>query len=292
MQKTLLLSLLVPGALLAQENASFQDRMDARNEAIGGSLGFDFTSQYFFRGIRQENQGVIAQPWINLGINVHNGDEGGLHNVNVVLGQWNSLHDGPTGGAGGVWYESRFYAGVEADFGERWHFGIRYNTYASPNGAAAALGRPVQELAFSAQWDDSGVISENFSLKPRVTIARELSGQRDQGSDRGIYAEVAIAPDWVIGKLGESDMTLTLPATLGLSFGDYYENVGGGGDETFGYLQVGGVLSAPLDFLPARMGPWSGHVGLHALLLGDSTDRRNGGDSAELIFEFGMKTEF
>tara|TARA_R110002072_G_scaffold228234_3_gene385055 strand:- start:34512 stop:35381 length:870 start_codon:yes stop_codon:yes gene_type:complete len=289
MQKTILLSFLVPGVLLAQENASFQERVDARNEAIYGNLGFDVTSQYFFRGLRQENQGVIVQPWINLGINVHEGD-GELRNLNVVMGQWNSLHDGPTGGAGGIWFESRFYLGVEAQVGDRLHFGVRYNTYASPNGVG--LGRPIQELQFSGRFDDAGVFSEDFSLQPTLTIAAELVGQRDFGSDKGIYAELAVAPAWTIGKLGESDMTLTLPATLGLSLGDYYENAGGGGDDFFGYLQAGGVVSAPLDFMPARLGPWSGHVGLHMLLLGDSTDRRNGGDALEFIFEFGMSTEF
>ena len=34
------------------------------------------------------------------------------------------------------------------------------------------------------------------------------------------------------------------------------------------------------------------YPGLHALLLGDNNERRNGGDGAELIFEFGMSTFF
>jgi len=124
MQKTILLSFLVPGILMAQENATFQERADARDQAISGELGLDFTSQYFFRGIRQENQGVIAQPWINLGMNVYEGEDT-LRNLNVVFGQWNSLHDGATAGAGGIWAESRFYMGVEGQFGDRWHAGIR-----------------------------------------------------------------------------------------------------------------------------------------------------------------------
>lgn len=286
MQKTILLSLLVPGVLMAQENASFQDRVDARNEAISGSLGFDFTSQYFFRGIIQENQGIIAQPWINLGVNAYEG-EGTLRNLNVVFGQWNSLHEDQTNG-GGAWYESRFHLGVEGQIGERWHAGIHYRTYSFPNVGA----RPVQELTITARFDDAGIISEDFSLQPTVTIAKELVGQRDGGNDKGIYAEIAVSPTWVIGQLGESDVTLTLPATLGLSLGDYYENAGGGGDDFLGFLQAGGVLSAPLDFMPARLGPWSGHVGLHLLLLGDNNGDRMRADTGELIFEFGMSTNF
>lgn len=291
MQKTILATLLVPGLLLAQQDASFQERVDARTKAISGRLGFDFTSQYFFRGIQQENQGVIAQPSLDLSLNVHEGERG-LHDVNVVTGIFESLHSGPTGGAGGIWYESRFYLGVEGQFGERFHGGVRYNTYSTPNGAAPALGRPVQELQFQVGFDDIGIFSDSLALHPTVTVALELVGQRDAGNDKGIYTEVAVGPSWNIGQLGESDLTLTAPAKLGLSFGDYYERPGGGGDDFFGYFQAGGVLSAPLDFMPARLGPWQGHVGLHLILLGNNTDRRNGGDSGEIFFEFGMSTEF
>ena len=289
MQKTILLSLLLSTTLLAQESPSFQERVDARNKAISGKLGVDFTTQYFFRGIVQENQGVIAQPWLDLGIHAYEGD-GALRNLNLVIGQWNSLHSQQTqgGGSGGVWYESRFYLGLEAQVGERWHVGARYNTYSFPNSGTT----PIQELALTARFDDAGVFAEDFSLQPTLTIAKELYGQRDGGNDKGTYAQFGVAPAWVIGKLGQSDMTLTLPGTVGLSLGDYYEQGGGGGDDFFGYMQAGAVLSAPLDFMPARLGPWSAHVGLHLLLLGNNNKNFNNGDNGEFIFEFGMVTEF
>lgn len=81
----------------------------APEKFVSGSMGVDFTTAYFFRGIVQENQGVISQPWVELGYNLHSADEG-LKSVDLVFGVWNSLHDGPTGGAGGIWYESDFYA--------------------------------------------------------------------------------------------------------------------------------------------------------------------------------------
>lgn len=297
MQKTILAALFVPGLLLAQQDASFQERVDARTKAISGRLGFDFTSQYFFRGIQQENQNIIGQPSLDLSLNVHDGERG-LRRLNVVTGIFESLHDGPTGGAGGIWYESRFYLGVEAQFGERFHGGVRYNTYSTPNGAALALVRPIQELQFHVRLDDAGIFSNSVSLQPTATVAIELVGQRDLANDRGIYAELAIAPAWSIGQLGSSELTLSAPAKLGMSFGNYYQRPriagggGGGGDDFIGYLQAGGVLSAPLNFMPARLGPWEGHVGLHLILLGNNADRRNGGDEAELFLEFGMSTTF
>lgn len=293
MQKTILVTLFVPGLLFAQQNASFQERVDARAAAISGRLGFDMTSQYFFRGIQQENQGIIVQPSLDLAMNLRKGDDG-IRNLNVVTGIRESLHDGPTGGAGGIWYESQFYLGVTAEFGERFRGGIRYNTYSSPNGAATALGRPVQELQFQLGFDDAGIFSQDFSLNPTATIAAELVGQRDAGADRGIYAEVAVEPSWDLSQMGDGALSLSVPARIGLSLGDYYERptVGGGGDDFLGFFQAGGVLTAPLDFMPARMGPWTGHVGLHALFLGNNTDRRNGGDAFEIFFEFGMSTQF
>lgn len=289
MQKTIFVSLLLPCALLAQENTSFQERIDARDAAISGRLSFDFTTQYFFRGIVQENKGIIVQPSIDLSMKVLEGDDT-LRKLNVVVGQWNSLHSDQTnsGGSGGVWYESRFYLGVESQLGERWHAGLRYNTYSFPNSG----NTPIQEFALSVRFDDAGVFSESFSLQPTLTIAKEVSGQRDGGNDKGTYAELAIAPSWTIGTLGQSDLTLTIPGKVGTSLGGYYERPAGGGDDFFGYLQGGAVLSNQLDFLPAGLGPWNAHVGLHLLLLAGNTKSYNSGDNAEFIFEFGMSTEF
>ena len=291
MRSTILISWTLCSAALAQSSPTFEQRTAERGEAIHGALGFDFTSQYFFRGIRQEAAGIIGQPWIDLSLDLVDGDSG-LRDLDIVFGQWNSLHDGRTGGAGGVWYESRFYLGVEAEVGERMRFGVRYNTYDTPNGSAIALARPIQEVAFYGAYNDSGLISDDFQLNPTVTIAYETVGQRDRGGDRGTYAEFAVAPAWDIGHYGGNEITLTVPTRLGLSFGDYYERTGGGNDDFLGYLQAGGVVSAPLTFLPARLGPWTGHFGVHALVLGDNNQARNGGDTLEVFIEFGMSTTF
>lgn len=292
MQKTILATLFVPGLLFAQQNASFQERVDARSDAISGRLGLDITSQYFFRGLQQENQGIIAQPRLDLAMNVYDGDSG-LRNLSVVTGVMESLHSGPTGSTGGIWYESQFHIGVDGRFGERFRGGIRYATFSSPNGSAVALARPVQELQFHVGFDDAGVMG-NFSLNPRAMVAIEMVGQRDAGADRGIYAEIGVAPTLELQEMGDGNMTLSFPVRLGLSLGDYYERptIGGGGDDFFGFIQGGGVLTMPLNFLPESMGPWTGHCGLHALILGNNADRRNGGDEFEIFFEFGMATQF
>ena len=165
MRKTTFATLLLSCTVLAQDNPSFEERAAARAAAFHGSLGLDFTSQYFFRGILQENQGIIAQPWINLSMDMLEESDTGLQTMKFIMGQWNSLHDGPSGvGASNTpaWYESRFYVGVEGQIADRYHPSLRYNIYSNPNGSPTGFGRPVQELEFGLRFDDTGVFSDNF----------------------------------------------------------------------------------------------------------------------------------
>jgi hypothetical protein len=155
----------------------------------------------------------------------------------------------------------------------------------------------VQELVFTLEYDDRGEITDAFEggLRPSVTLAFEMDGQRDaivSGGSTGAYLGIGVEPSFKIGEIDEGDLTLSLPATLGLGLWDYYERATGGDNDFFGYLQVGGVLTMPLRFFPKSMGPWDGHVGLHWLMLGDNNEERNDRDWSELIFEFGFTTEF
>lgn len=289
MRRTLVAGLVLSSVAVAQDPPP----------AIHGNLGLDLTSQYFFRGILQENQGIIVQPSVELGFGLYEAEgEGTLHSLDVRFGLWNSLHDGPTGGTGGIWYESNFYLGVDAHLGERLLTGFTYKAYDTPNGTAsfAKNGAPVQELIFSFDYDDHGMWFESIEsgLRPSLVVAFEVAGQRDVAANghAGIYAGLGIAPQFVIGQVGEGNLTLTVPVTLGLSLRDYYERAAGGNNDFFGFLDIGAELSAPLKFLPARVGPWEGEVGMHLLFLGDNNEARNSGDAAELILSAGFSTYF
>lgn len=296
MRRTVATCLGLSAVLAAQETRP--DPQATPPKVVSGRFGFDFTSQYFFRGLVQENQGAIWQPYVELNWGLLEGD-GDLRKLDFKFGLWNSVHDEKTGGAG-VWYESNFYFGVEAQIGERLTAGLTYSIYDSPNGSPtfSKNGRPVEELVFSFDYDDRGQWFESLAsgLQPSLVLAVELDGQRDviNGAGHvGIYAGLGIEPSFVIGKLADGDLTFSIPTTLGLSLRDYYERtIGGGNDDFFGYLQVGAELSAPLTFLPSRMGPWTGRAGAHFLLLGDNNETRNGGDVAEVIFTLGFETVF
>lgn len=278
--------------ILLSSLAIGQDGRHDQNTAppvVHGAFGIDFTNQYFFRGILQENQGIIAQPWVTLGWNLHSADDG-VKSVDLNVGQWNSLHDGPTGSGGGqtMWYESDFFASLSASVGDRWTVGSTYTAYHSPNGRFGT----VEEIAFSAAFDDKGLLGETFSgLQPSVLVAFETRGQADAGSKVGVYGQIALAPSFEAGKLGDMDVTLSVPVTIGLSLSDYYE-FGTGSDDALGFVQVGVKASMPLNFMPKRCGPWEGSIGLHYIALGDNNELVNNGDNGELMFTLGLSTSF
>ncbi|HEX6810461.1 MAG TPA: hypothetical protein VF384_02455 [Planctomycetota bacterium] len=267
----------------------------ASPKVVSGEMGLRFTSQYFFRGIVQENQGIIAQPWLELGYDLYEGKDT-VKNLDLTFGLWNSLHDGPTGSGGSgqsMWYESDFYIGLSADVGERLTLGMTYTSYYGANGV-----RPnVQELAFSAVYNDEKgklISSVESGLQPSVVLAFELDGQADGGTagNLGTYLQLGVEPSWNIGKIGKTDVTLAVPVTMGFSLKDYYENAGD--DEFFGFFDVGAVASCALPWMPSRLGPWTADLGLHWLVLGDTNQERfgTGGDSSELIISLGASTTF
>jgi hypothetical protein len=71
-----------------------------------------------------------------------------------------------------------------------------------------------------------------------------------------------------------------------LSLSDYYE--GPDGDETFGYLNVGGVISAPLTPATSKFGAWSVKGGVEIYTFGDTTKLFNNGDRGKAVVTFGV----
>ena len=248
---------------------------------ISVATGADFSHAYFFRGIVQERSGVVAQPFFEVSFNLFEGTEG-LNNVSLTVGQWNSLHSGPSGSDGppanvGAWYESDFYTGVS--FGvDNWDFGVTYTTYLSPNDSFGT----VKELALNFSFDDSAWLGP-LALSPHIAMAVELDGQADGGGGEGVYVEFGVAPAI---PLGESPISLTVPATLGLSLSDYYEETPGN-DSVFGFADIGVVATLPLP-IDGSYGIWEVNGGLHLMTLGDALTAFNGGDGLQAVGTFGF----
>jgi hypothetical protein len=250
--------------------------VDPNPGAISFTGAFDAANAYFFRGIPQDDTGVVMWPTADLGFSLHSGD-GALKSVSVNVGTWNSLHTGSAGldgPSGELWYESDFYSTFGLGFG-RTTLGVTYTAYTSPNG----LFGTVKEISFRLAVDDSGVLGA-AAVKPYMLLAQELDGQADGGTSEGTYLELGVGPGYAASRF-----SVTVPVKVGLSLGDYYEGLNG--DETFGFLSVGGVVTVPFTSVPTRFGSWNIHGGVEFLVLGDRNEAIFG-DSSHVIGSIGI----
>jgi hypothetical protein len=270
---------LVVGPLVAASAspAQAQGSADPNPGAVTLTAGFDFANAYFFRGIPQDDTGVVMWPSGDLGFALFSGD-GALKSVGVNIGTWNSLHTGQAGSdgpSGKLWYESDFYAGASLGFGKGTSLGVTYTAYTSPNG----LFGTVKEISFRLTVDDSGLLGA-AAVKPYMVLARELDGQADGGANEGTYLEIGIGPGYAASRA-----SLTVPIKVGLSLSDYYEGVAG--DDTFGFFSVAGVVTVPFTSMPTRFGSWNIHGGVEFLMLGERNEAVFG-DSSHVIGSIGI----
>lgn len=253
--------------------------------AISVQLNLDFTNAYFYRGIRQQDKGLIVQPAARLTTRLVDDAE---FKLDGFVGTWNSF--GPNGGTatGGLtedWYESDLYAGFTLTHGKL-SLTTSYTFLTSPSDAF----QTVQELGFTLALDDSEWMKE-WSLKPYATLAIETGSNGSDGPDlsNGVYLELGIAPGFSFD-VDRTPITLTFPASVGLSLSDYYQGAGGG-DDTFGFAQIGAKASIPLGE-PSRFGAWTLNAGVSVLFLGDHTKAFNGGHGTEVIGSVGLQWNF
>lgn len=241
--------------------------------AVSVTTGMDVPSVYFFRGIRQESDPKFTMfPYADGGIALYSGD-GGFKGASVNFGVWNSLHTGSSGskGPGQIHYEEDFYSTLTLAFGRGISVGTTFTAYTSPN----QIFNTVQELGFK--------VASASKFAPYGLVAFELSGQADGGAKEGTYAEFGVAPSWA---LAGSPVSLTIPVKIGLSLKDYYE--GPFGDEKFGYLDGGALLTVPLSGIPTQFGSWNLHGGVNFMRFGETTKLANKGDAGQVVVTGGI----
>jgi hypothetical protein len=258
---------------------------------ISLDVGADFTTDYYFRGIIQETDDSIIQPYAEIGLNLYEG-EGVLNSISGTLGIWNSFHGGPSGADGDAttdpkfWYESDLYAGFAVGFAEGFELGFSYILYTSPNGAFTDVG----EFDISLSFDDSKLLGP-FALSPSVTLAFEVDGQADGGTDKGTYLQLGVEPGVSLLENDQISVGVSVPLTLGLSLSDYYE-FGTGNDDTFGYFDAGISVNVGLGLVPKDFGSLSLTLAGHFLFLGDNLETANNGDSFKAIGTIGVSLSY
>jgi hypothetical protein len=250
------------------------------------SAGVDVPTDYYFRGILQEDRDYIIQPYGELSVKLYEG-KGPLTTLAFALGLWNSLHGGPTGVGGPnadprLWYEADFYTRLSATLLEDVTAAVTYTAYMSPNGRFAT----VQELALSVGFNDTKLLGP-WALNPSLLVAFELKGQADGGRHRGVYLQLGVAPGLTWFDKSAWPVSLSVPLTVGLSLSQYYE-FGTGDDETFGYFSGGLAASVPLKVIPPAFGAWQLRAAVTVLTLGDNLRAVNRRDRTEVIGSFGL----
>jgi hypothetical protein len=280
------------------------------------NAGIDFTTDYYFRGIKRENQGLIAQPWLDISIGIWDrqgpavigpdadAGEGILDRVSWTVGTWNSLHSGPTGTQGDApgqdvdspraWFESDLYTSINATFLKDWQASVIYTAYMFPNDALPTT----QEVAFGLGYDDSKLLGA-FSLKPNILFAVETAGGADlKSGELGSYFQVSIEPGFRLVDSRDYPIDVHFPMTLGLSLSDYYEDASGH-DDTFGFFDVGVVFTMPLAFIPKGAGSWELKAGVHLVTVGSNAAElagpavtRGRGDSVDVVGVVGISMNY
>ena len=156
---------------------------------LSGILQLDLTNAYFFRGILNERDGLIAQPWAELYVSLYSAEDGAIRNVTLGAGVWTSIHSEETLAADSPEsvYETDLYPLLSVGFANGLTLTTTYYFYTSPNDAFDT----VEELNFTLEWDDSEVFA--FPLAPWVNVAIETK-LTSLGDHEGTGVQFGIEP--------------------------------------------------------------------------------------------------
>lgn len=225
---------------------------------IGVNAGVDLATHYIFRGIPQEHEGLVTQPYAEIDFPLYAPDKV-FKRLDLTVGMWTSLHTGPTatnlsGRGPENWYETDFYTRlsmVVSDF----TLGLQYTGYTSPNGSFPT----VHELAAVFSYSDSDPFSrwskgyfQGFA--PSLTVAGELLGTAS-GDASGTFIGLSIRPSFALYSGKKVRFGAAVPVDVGLSADNYYDDATG--DDVFGYVAAGLAATLSLPVIPERLGAWS-----------------------------------
>ena len=255
--------------------------------------GFDFATAYVFRGIMQERNGLIWQPYLTVNMGLYGVDDydfhrdGPVNSVSLFAGTWNSLQSEHTGATGDdpVFYETDWYGGVNIGLFNHATAGFSYVAYTSPSDAF----KTTQEVDFNLSLDDSDWLGK-FALYPSAVIAYEMVGKA-LGEKSGSYLQLGIRPTWEAIKSETYPVTLAFPIVTGLSLNNYYET-DGSNNETWGFTSLGVVGSIPLAFIPEDYGSWSATMSGTLYTFNDNLKDINDGDTPWVVGQAGIAVTY
>lgn len=258
------------------------------NGKVAFSLGSDFTTAYFFRGILQERDGFIWQPYAGITFKLAQDiGYGVIDNIDLSLGSWNSIQSNQTlssGSGPANWYESDVLVGLTMGLWGFMSTNLTYAAYTFPNGAYSVA----QELDWTTTFNDSGLLGA-FALNPSILLAFEVDSTAfGDTNQEGIFLGLGVKPGVVLFEEAEYPLTLAVPLSVGLSLDNYYDEGPGGRDDTFGYFDAGLAASVPLAFISGDYGTWSASAAVDYLALSGTLADVNRGDGGFFVGKAGI----
>ena len=274
------MALIIFAAALMLISTPAHAQQTAAGDLVSVAVNLDFRNAYMFRGVRQDDSGVITWPSAAVGLRLHDADSG-LTSARVSVGTWNSLHSGWAGSdgpSGKRWYESDVYTTLSLGFDNAATLNTTFTAYKSPND----MFTTVKELSVAAVVDRP---LAGIPLRPYALAAFELDtapgiGQLDGGFKAGKYLELGAAPAHAIRRI-----SVAVPVKVGLSLGNYYELAGN--DHRFGFVSVAGIVTLPI-VRSTNGGSVNVHGGVEFERLGETTKTFNGGDASKTIASIGI----
>ena len=272
-RRCVIIAILAMFAGLTATSVFAQQTRTVDDQRVSVAGGIDFRNAYMFRGVRQDDTGVITWPTAEVGVRLYSAGRGLTSGVRV--GTFNSLQSGWTGSDGPSdkrWYESDIYTTLSLAFANALVLDTTYTGYHSPNKMFAN----VKELSFRGSVNRI----PGASIKPYALMAFELDtkpgiGQLDGGFKAGRYLELGATPATSWRRIG-----LAGPIKVGLSIGNFYELAGV--DHRFGFASITGIATLPVTRW------WNVHGGVEFQHLGTTTKAFNGGDSSKTIASVGI----
>jgi hypothetical protein len=256
---------------------------------VSFSLGMDVTTAYFFRGILQERDGFIGEPYGEISYSLYENKGAPISSVSLTGGLWASLHSEKTGNTGTgapAFYELDVYGGANVGIYDKLDAGVSYIVYTSPNNAYSKI----QEVDFSLGLDDSEWLGP-LALNPHALVAIETEHSAF-GPKRGTYGELGIEPAFEVIPGDRYPVTLSLPMVAGFSVDNYYENSTGKNDQGWGYASFGAVFSVPLAFIPEEYGSWSATGGARLYTFNTNTQNANKGNDPWVVGTWGVSMTY
>lgn len=241
------------------------------------TIGNDFTTAYFFRGILQERNGFIYEPYAEVGLNLYKGD-GIINSVDAGMGLWFSFQTAKTFASDtgpSNFYELDLYPSLKVGWQGGIETSVTYLWYTSPNGAFDTI----QEVDLGLAYDDSELLGP-FAFGPTATFAFE-TGNSVLGTTKGGYVEFAGAPGIELSLPGDDahnyPVTTTFPLAVGLSLYDYFAD--GQHNQTFGFFSFGLNMGIPLAFIPPEYGGVTIGAGINVYVLSQTLKQINFDDN-------------